>query len=236
MTLDELVTQLKAAHGDALLGVVVYGSTATDPAAKSGHNVLVVVRALDVKALQASGAIGRSWQEAGNAVPLTMTDAEWQSSADVFAIEHADIADRNRVLHAAGGFAVMPRASISDADIRSQLEYEALAMLLAVRGGIAAVGRDAKEQRALLGAQASRAVALFRAGIRLSGADPAAEAVGVCTQAGSLAGFDSGPFAAALGQRRGTAEIPKSELDAVLGGFHAGLMKFVAHIDDQSVG
>ena len=94
MTLDELVTQLKVAHGNALLGVVVYGSTATDTAAKGGHNVVVVVRTLDVRAMQAGGAIGRSWQEAGNAVPLTLTEAEWRSSVDVFAIEHADIADQ----------------------------------------------------------------------------------------------------------------------------------------------
>ena len=236
MTLDDLVTQLKAAHGDALLGVVVYGSTATDPAAKRGHNVLVVVRALDVTAMQAGGVIGRSWQEAGNAVPLTLTEAEWGSSVDVFAIEHADIAERNRVLFSASGFAVMPRASISDADIRSQLEYESLAMLLAVRGGIAAVGRDAKKQRALLAAQASRAVALFRAGVRLSGAMPAADAEALCAQAGTVAGFDPKPFVAALRQKRGTAEVPKGELDAVLGGFHAGLMQFVALIDGKSVG
>lgn len=239
MTLDELVTQLKAAHGDALLGVVVYGSTAADaanPPAKRGHNVLVVVRTLDVTAMHASGAIGRSWHEAGNAVPLTLTDAEWRSSVDVFAIEHADIAERNRVLFAAGGFALVERAVIRDVDIRDQLEYESLALVLAVRAGIAAVGRDAKEQRALLASQASRALALFRAGVRLSGAVPVADAEALCAQAGQMAGFDPQPFVSALRQKRGTAEVPKGELDTVLGGFHTGLMHFVALIDGKSVG
>ena len=236
MTLDDLVAQLKAAHGDALLGVVVYGSTATDATAKRSHNVLVVVRALDVTALHAGGAIGRSWQEAGNAVPLTLTEAEWRSSVDVFAIEHADIAERNRVLFSADGFALAERTAIRDADIRSQLEYESLALVLAVRAGIAAVGRHAKEQRALLSAQSGRALALFRAGVRLSGAVPAADAEALCAQAGQLAGFDPKPFVAALRQKRGTAEVPKGELDAVLGGFHTGLMQFVALIDGKSVG
>jgi len=236
MTLDDLVTQLKAAHGSALLGVVVYGSTAGDAAAKKDHNVLVVVRTLELPAMQAGGAIGRSWQEAGNTVPLTLTAAEWESSVDVFAIEHADIAERNRVVFAAEGFAVSPRASISDADIRSQLEYESLAQVLSVRAGITSVGRDAKQQRALLAAQSGRAVALFRAGVRLSGGAPAVDAEAVCAQAGTLAGFDPAPFVAAYRQRRGSAEVPKGDLEAVLGGFHAGLMRFVAHIDGKSVG
>ena len=236
MTLDDLVAQLKAAHGDDLLAVVVYGSTAADLAAKRGHNVLVVVRALDVAAMQAGGAIGRSWQEAGHAVPLTLTDAEWRSSVDVFAIEHADIAERNRVLFAASGFALTERAAIRDADIRGQLEYESLALVLAVRAGITAAGRDVRAQRALLTAQSSRALALFRAGVRLSGAMPAADAEALCAQAGSVAGFDPKPFVAALRQRRGTKDVPKNELDAVLGGFHAGLMQFVERIDGNSVG
>lgn len=234
MTLDELVTQLKAAHGDALLGVVVYGSTATDPAAKAGHNVLVVVRSLDVTAMQAGGAIGRSWQEAGNAVPLTLTEAEWRSSADVFAIEHADIAERHRILHAAHGFAVMPRVSIHDADVRQQLEYESLALVLAVRSGIAAAGRDARAQRALLASQASRAVALFRAAIRLAGAVPASSAEAACEQASKIAGFDPAPFVAALRQRRGAGDAPRSDLDSVLGSFHTGLTRLVAHVDAGS--
>lgn len=236
MTLEELVAQLKAAHGDALLGVVVYGSTAAQPGAKKDHNVLVVVRSLEMTAMQASGAIGRSWQEAGNAVPLTLTDAEWRSSVDVFAIEHTDIADRNRILFAAAGFALADRTAIDAADVRRQLEYESLALVLAVRAGITAVGRDVKQQRALLAAHASRAVAQFRAGVRLSGAAAAVDSEAVCAQAAAMAGFDAHPFVAALRQRRGTADVPKGDLDAVLGAFHAGLMRFVAHIDGKSVG
>ena len=233
MTLDELVTQLKAAHGDALLGVIVYGSTAADAAAKNDHNVLVVVRSLDVMAMRADGAIGRSWQEAGNAVPLTLTEAEWRSSVDVFAIEHADIAERNRVVFAAPGFEVTDRVSIRDADIRRQLEYESLALVLAVRAGITATGGNARAQRALLAGQSGRAIALFRAGVRLSGAAPAPDAVALCAQAGKMAGFEPASFVAAVNQRRGTKEVPKGELESVLGGFHAGLMRFVAHVDES---
>src|SRR5262245_56704166 len=123
MTLDQLTTQLRAVHGDDLIAVIVYGSTAHDTSATKGHDVAVIVRSLSVAAMRADGAIARSWQEAGNAVPLVLTEDEWRSSADVFAIEHADIADRHRIVHAAPGFSVTAKESIRPADMRRQLEY-----------------------------------------------------------------------------------------------------------------
>lgn len=231
MTLDALVSQLRAAHGDALLGVVLYGSTVTDAAVKRGHNVLVVVRTLDVTAMRADGAIGLAWEEAGNAIPLTLTEAEWRSSVDVFAIEHADIADRHRVLHAAPGFAVTPVGSVHTADIRRQIEYELLAQVLGVRAAITHAGSDAKAQRALLSAHSSRAVAMMRGALRIAGQPPAADAVESISAAATLAGFDSAPFIAAYRQRHSGGDVPKADLPAVLSGFHAGLSTLLAYID-----
>lgn len=234
MTLEQLVQQLRGAHGDALLGVVLYGSTVTDPHATRGHSVLVVVRTLDVRALQAGGAIARAWQEAGNAPPLTLTEPEWRSSVDVFAIEHADIAERNRVLYAAYGFTPVDRARISDADVRYQLEYELLALLLTVRAAITVVGRDVKRQREVLGGEASRAIALMRAVLRLERHAVPADTADVCREVAALAGFDAAPFVAALQQRRGVA-VGKADAEATLAGFHSGLTTLVAWVDARPV-
>ena len=233
MTLEQLVNQLKQAHGDALHGVVVYGSTATRADAKSGHNVLVVVSSLGLTAMHASGAIGRAWQQAGNAVPLTLTDAEWRSSADVFAIEHADIADRHRVLFAAAGFDVTARGAVREADIRRQLEYELLALVLAVRSGIVAAGTNVADRRGQLASHASQAMALIRAAVRLSGAAPLPDTVALAAQGAALGGFDAAPFVAAQRQRHGEGDVPKAELDTVLAGFHGGLCALLAYVDSK---
>ncbi len=230
MTFDNLVQQLRAAHGDALLGVMVYGSTAADVGASRGHNVLVVVRSLDVAALQAAGAIATAWHDAGNPAPLTLTEAEWQSSRDVFAIEHADIAERHRMLYAAHGFGPQPRTAVRDADIRRQLEYELLALTLGVRSGIAAAGRDPKAQRAMLAANASRAVALMRAILRLEHRTIPSAPEAVCREVESVTGVAAAPFEAAIAQRRGT-DIPRAGLDVALSGFHGGLAALVAWVD-----
>jgi hypothetical protein len=230
MTLDRLVEQVRAAHGDALLAVVLYGSTARRPEAARGHDVLVVVRTLDLQGLRASGAIGRSWGEAGNSVPLVMTEGEWRSSADVFAIEHADIADRHQILYAAPGFAIGARASIRDEDIRRQLEYESLALLLRVRAAAGDAGPDVRAMRAVLAAHGSSALALFRAALRLGGRSVGDDDA-VCGAAAEAAGFSAVPFVAAVALRRGTKDVPKDQLASVVDEFHRGLMAFVRHVD-----
>lgn len=233
MTQDEFVAQMQRAHGEALLGVVLYGSTAARPA-ESGHNILVVVRTLGADALRASGAISRAWQAAGNAAPLLMTEREWRSSADVFAIEHADIAERHRVLFAADGFAL--GADGARGDVRRQLEYEVLALVLSVRTALAAADRDVKALRAVLGANVSRATALFRAGIRLAGEVPPGDAGAVCARAGEMAGFASAPFMVALDVRRGGKGPDRGGLEQAAQGVHDGLARFAAYVDALGVG
>lgn len=230
MTLDRLVEQVRAAHGDGLLAVVLYGSTARRPEVTSGHDVLVVVRTLDLQALRAAGAIGRSWVEAGNSVPLVMTETEWRSSADVFAIEHADIADRHRILFAAPGFVIGARASVRDEDVRRQLEYESLALLLRVRAAAGDAGPDVRAMRGVLAVHGSSALALFRAALRLGG-QPVGDDEAVCRAVGEAAGFSAAPFVAAVAQRRGTKDVPKDQLASVVDEFHRGLMAFVGHVD-----
>ena len=92
MTLDDLATQLRAAYPGALRAVVLYGSAAGGEhhAKHSDQNVLVIVRALSLEAMRAAGAVARAWRENGNPPPLTLTESEWRSSVDVFAMEHAD--------------------------------------------------------------------------------------------------------------------------------------------------
>ena len=85
MTLDELVSQLRAAYGDGLRSVVLYGSAAAGEhiPKRSDYNVLVIVDRLDADRLRAASAVARAWNDAGNPAPLTLTESEWRGSADI---------------------------------------------------------------------------------------------------------------------------------------------------------
>ena len=233
MTLDDLVAQLRAAYGPALRAVVLYGSAAGGEhhAKHSDHNVLVLVKALTLDAMRSAGAAARAWAAVGNPAPLTLTEAEWRSSVDVFAMEHADILARHRILYAADGYSPFDAVKVAAADLRQQLEYEAMGTLLRLRGGIFAVGDDEKKRTALLAASASQVLVIFRALLRLLGEQPAADNDEVCRVVAARAGFDAEPFTNVVSHRRGTRGLAGAAVAETLTGYHAGLERLVAYID-----
>lgn len=230
MTLDTLTARLSQAHGDQLIAVVLYGSAARGEhdAKRSDYNVLVLVRSLTPAALRAAAGTAHAWQAAGNPPPLILTEAEWRSSRDVFAIEVADILERHRVL--TGALPDGPR-QVDPAHLRHQLEFEAMGKLLRLRRGILACNGDAKEELALLVAARSAVLVLFRTLLRAHGEPAPAASEAVVRRAAELGGFDAAPFLEVLAHASGAAPIPETRADDVLTAFHAGLERFVAHVD-----
>ncbi|HTR77905.1 MAG TPA: hypothetical protein VMH39_07330 [Gemmatimonadaceae bacterium] len=234
MALDDLTSQLRAAYGDDLVAIVLYGSVAagTHIAKRSDHNVLVIAKRLGLDQLRASGAVARAWAEAGNPPPLTFTVEEWHDSSDIFPMEYADILDRHRVLYGQPpfeGIAVRP------ADLRLQVEHEAMGKLLLLRQGILASGGDEGRLVSLLADSISTILVIFRACVRLQGASPQRDSDKVIDSVAGTVGFDPAPFHRALRQARGDDRIPKSEAIGVIDGYVTGMERLVAYVDRLTV-
>ncbi|HET8770006.1 MAG TPA: nucleotidyltransferase domain-containing protein [Gemmatimonadaceae bacterium] len=229
MTLEDLTTQLTRAHGDQLTAVVLYGSAARGEHVKatSDLNVLVIVRSLTPATLRASAAAAAAWGKAGNPPPLILTDAEWASSRDVFAMEYADIQEVHRVL--AGTLPAGPAVAL--ADLRHQLEFEAMGKLLQFRRGILACDGDAKRELDLLTAMKGTTLVLFRTLLRAHGKAVPTESTEAVRQAAALADLDAAPFLEVVAHAHGTVKIAVARADEVLRAYHAGLQRFVAHVD-----
>jgi len=233
MTLDELVSQLKAAYGPTLQSVILYGSAVAGEhiAKKSDYNVLVILDAVPLDRLAAVGAVLRSWGEAGNPPPMTFTAAEWKSSSDVFPMEYADILERHRVLH---GRDATEGISVSKADLRLQVEQQALGKLLHLRRGAMAAGDDTKEQIALIEASLSALMVVFRGVVRLGGDVPSQDYLALSLDVAQRAGFDAAPFHRAIQHVRGTAKLARDDASTVLAGYMAGMEALVAWLDRYS--
>jgi len=233
MKLDELVSQLRAAYGDALSAVVLYGSAAGGEhhEKRSDMNILVIAKTLTVSSMRAAGAVARAWGEAGHPPPLTLTEAEWRSSVDVFAIEHADILQRHKILFTAPTFDLKYGVTVSPRDIRLQLEYEALGMLLRLRGRVLTSDHDGAQRLETLVSGTSQVLVLFRALLRLRDETPPADNDELCDLAAKRAGFDPAPFVSVLAHWRGKKKLDTGALDAVLEDYHAGLEQVVAYLD-----
>lgn len=230
MTLDELVSQLRAAWGAALRSVVLYGSAATGEHIpnRSDYNVLVVVDSLDVPVLGAASAVARAWADAGNPPPLTMTAEEWRGSADIFPMEYADIIERHRVLHGDPPFSGI---SVDLGDLRLQLEHEAMGVLLKLRQGVLAAGSDSKRQIELMAASRSAVLVVLRALMRLHGKVPPTEALAVVREAAALGAVDPKPFERVVRHVRSEQALTSAEAGEVLAGYLGGVQKLVAHLD-----
>jgi len=230
MTLDELVSQLRAAYGDGLRCVVLYGSAAGGEHIKnrSDYNVLVIADSLAPETLRAASAVSRAWHEAGNPAPLTLTTSEWRGSADIFPMEYADILERHRVLHGQSPF---DGIRVDVRDLRLQLEREAMGKLLRLRQGVLASGGDAKRQLELLTASVSAILVIFRALIRLHASTPPADNVALSEAAARIGRFDAEPFARVVRHVRSEAKLSGDDAPAVLAGYLHGVEQLVAYLN-----
>jgi predicted nucleotidyltransferase len=235
MSLEQLVEQLRAAYGPDLRSVVLYGSAAAGEhiAKRSDYNVLVLVDSLSTQKLRAAAAVAQAWAEAGNPAPMTLTTREWRSSADVFAMEYADILERHKILYGESPF---DGIRVDLADLRLQLEHEAMGKLLRLRQGVLAAGGDGRRQLELLAASLSAIMVIFRAVVRLHGETPPTDNVALGKQVAGYAGFDPSPFERVVRHVRGEQKIAADDAGTVLGGYMEGMDRLVEHLDRFGAG
>ncbi|HET9012790.1 MAG TPA: hypothetical protein VFN38_13285 [Gemmatimonadaceae bacterium] len=230
MTLDDLVTQLRAAYGSHLTAVVLYGSAATaeHQGRKGDHDVLVLLDQFEPAMVAAASAVARAWRDAGNPPPMTMTADEWRRSSDVFPMEYSDILERHRVLH---GSAPFGDTSVSPDHLRLQLEQQVLGKLLHLRQGALLAGTDGKRQLELIAASFSTMMVLFRAVLRLHREKPAPNHVALAERVAALAGLDATPFVRAARHVRGEAKLSATDAGPVLAGYLSGIERLNAYLD-----
>jgi hypothetical protein len=230
MTLDDLVSQLRAAYGTALRAIVLYGSAAAGQHIPkySDYNVLVIVDALNAEHLKAASAAARAWNDAGNHAPLTMTTSEWRSSSDIFPMEYADILDRHKVL---SGELPVDDVRVDLRDLRLQLEHEAMGALIKLRQGVLASGNEGDRQLELLAASASPIMIIFRALLRLHGDKPPADNVALVQAAAHQAAFDETPFLRVVRHVRKDTALKAVDAAPVIAGYLRGMEQLVAYLD-----
>jgi hypothetical protein len=160
---------------------------------------------------------------------MTLTTREWRGSADIFAMEYADILERHKILY---GDSPFDGIRVDQRDLRLQLEHEAMGKLLRLRQGVLASGGDSRNQLELLAASLSTIMVIFRAVVRLQGgAVPAKDNIALSQAVAGYAGFDAAPFARVVRHVRGEQTIATSEVGNVVGGYLAGMEKLVEHLD-----
>ncbi|MDZ7630922.1 MAG: hypothetical protein U5K74_06090 [Gemmatimonadaceae bacterium] len=230
MAVGELVTALQAHYGSALRVVVRFGSAVAGEVlpGQSDTNLLIIVDSVSLASLLHKSPAIRSWTAAGNPAPLLLTLNEWRSSADIFAMEYADILHRHQVL---AGDAPFEGVHVAPEDLRLHVERETMGKLLQLRRAIMAVGEDQAGQRQLLLNGLSTLMVIFRGVSRVAGHAPPMDYLQLSREVATLAGFDATPFERLVQHARRDVQIPVTEVTPVLTGVLDAMGRLVAHLD-----
>lgn len=169
--LDRLVDDLRAAHGENLASVVLYGSAAAGDQVgrRPDHNLLIALDRITTQDLHAAQTAIKEWQKLGQSVPVYFTVAELQDAADVFPIEFLQMEKARKILY---GRDPLESVQISRANLRHQTEYELRTKLIRLRRLYIPASASAEKLSALMGDSLASFAALFRAVLILMEQEP----------------------------------------------------------------
>ena len=104
--LNRLVDDLRAAHGDNLASIVLYGSVAAGDhlESRANYNLLIALHRIALDDLRSSQTALHVWHAAGQPMPVYFTAEELQRAADVFPIEFLQMEQARKILHGSDPF------------------------------------------------------------------------------------------------------------------------------------
>jgi len=166
--LDQLISDLRAAHGDNLVSIVLYGSAAAGDQVnlRSDHNLLIALERITTDDLHAAHEALREWQKLGQPIPVYFTVEELQEAADVFPIEFLQMERARKILFGRDPFEFV---KISQANLRHQTEYELRTSLIRLRRLYIPASASAEKLSNLMSDSLASFAALFRAVLILNG-------------------------------------------------------------------
>src|SRR6185503_6274713 len=155
------VEKMRAAAGDNLVSVVLYGSAADGDfhPEYSDLNFLCLLRDVSLPALNRIAPVVSWWRGKRHRPPLVITSQELNTSSDVFSIEFSDMKQRYRVLH---GPDLLRDLQVPMTHHREQLEYELREKLFLLRQHLLLAGTEERQLWEIMLHSLSSFTTLFR--------------------------------------------------------------------------
>lgn len=226
---DQLAADLKAALGEDLLGLGVYGSAAQGRYRPGASDINLVVLLADASHHRLKDLLPfcRKWAMAKVAPPLVLTPEFLRTSGDVFPLEFLVMAAGHR--HLLGQDALAgPRPEAGP--LRLQLERELRAKLMALRARILSGGGQESALRSLAREALPALTALFQALLYLRGGSFPLEPAAVKAALGA-AGFAVEAFLALRAASESTGKTTAEQWLALWERALGELEAMIAYVD-----
>lgn len=229
--LERLVEDLRAAHGDNLASIVLYGSVAAgdQTEARSDHNLLIALNQISADDLRVSEAALRQWHSLGQPPPVYLTVEELKRAADVFPIEFQQMERARRVLWGRDPFEFV---KISSANLRHQTEYELRTKLIQLRRLYIPASTSVEKLTALMSDSLASFAALFRAVLILHDQEPPLSKAESVRAAVHLLDLEAQPFEQILEMRANTrTKLTEAEAGNVFSAYMAQIERVIEAVD-----
>ena len=228
--INEFISRLRAASGENLESVILYGSAADGEFHPdfSNVNLLCVLRETSFAALVAIAPAVEWWAKQKHHEPLVLTREELERSTDVFSIELLDMQHRHRILFGAD---VLSGLKIPMHLHRAQLEYELREKLILLRERLLLAANDKKQLWDLMLHSLSTFTTLFRHGLIALGATPPKAKRETIKELAARISFDASAFLQLLDIREHKAETKQFDVTDVFARYLAAVQQVTAAVD-----
>ena len=229
--LNRLVDDLRAAYGENLASIVLYGSVAAGDHVelRSDHNLLIVLKRIALEDLRLSQTTIRDWLSLGQPMPVYFTVEELKRAADVFPIEFLQMERARKVLHGSDPFELV---EISSANLRHQTEYELRTKLIQLRRLYIPASASAEKLAALMNDSLASFAALFRAVLILHEQEPPVGKAQSVRATVSLLKLDGSPFEKIFELRaKAKSTLTEAESNRVFAAYMTQIERVIEDVD-----
>jgi predicted nucleotidyltransferase len=228
--LDTLVENLRAAHGDNLTSIVLYGSVAAGDhvTEHSDHNLLIALKRIASEDLRLSQNAMRDWLKLGQPMPVYFTVEELSRAVDVFPIEFLQMEKARRVLYGRDPFEFV---EISQANLRHQTEYELRTKLIQLRRLYLPASTSVEKLSALMSDSLASFAALFRAVLILHDREPPVSKAESVRATVRLLGLDESCFNKLLELRSKSKTLTEAEANNIFSAYLSQIERVIEAVD-----
>lgn len=241
--LEDFVEQLRLAHGDGLVSIILYGSHARAVSSQdnpgaiprnhgANQDILVVLRHIDPLELKRSRSIVERWREAGNPLPLYIGRDEIHQSAEVFPAEFIDLCRARRVLAGQDpfdGFRVPKR------NLKHQLEYELESKLIRLRTLYMTASATPAGLSRLMRESLTTLSGLFRHVVALFGHEAPSEKRQSISHLAALLNLDQSVFNRILSHGEEAEPVGEGEVDGLFRDYLTEIQKVIKAVHEYEL-
>jgi predicted nucleotidyltransferase len=228
--INEFISRLRAASGENLQSVILYGSAADGEFHPefSNVNLLCVLRETSFATLTAIAPAVEWWTRQKQHAPMVLTREELERSTDVFSIELLDMKQQHRVLF---GDDVLSELDIPMHLHRAQLEYELREKLILLRGRLLLSANSKKQLWELMLSSLSTFITLFRHALIALGHTPPKTKRQAVQALAERVRFDASAFLQLLNIRERKTDTKQLDVADVFARYLAAVQQVTAAVD-----